>query len=100
MINNSFNFAAIHGYSSTDVAGRMAGVLDRLGLRERAGERVRALDGGHRRRLEIARALLHEPQILILDEPTVGLDAASRAAILEHVHRLCTEVGMAVLWTT
>ncbi|MDA0989248.1 MAG: ABC transporter ATP-binding protein [Verrucomicrobia bacterium] len=97
---NLFYFAALHGYSSADVAKRITVVLERLGLGERAGERVRALNGGHRRRLEIARALLHQPKVLILDEPTVGLDAASRTAILDHVHRLCAEDGMAVLWTT
>jgi ABC-2 type transport system ATP-binding protein len=97
---NLVYFAALHGHSSADVATRIAAVLDRLNLTERAHERVRSLNGGHRRRLEIARALLHEPKVLILDEPTVGLDAASRAAILDHVHRLCTEDGMTVLWTT
>jgi ABC-2 type transport system ATP-binding protein len=97
---NLIYFAALHGYSSKDVATRIAAVLERLDLTERASERVRALNGGHRRRLEIARALLHEPKVLILDEPTVGLDAASRAAILDHVHRLCAEVGVTVLWTT
>jgi ABC-2 type transport system ATP-binding protein len=68
-------------------------------MRARAGEKVRALNGGHRRRTEIARALLHRPPVLLCDEPTVGLDAAARAAITSHVHDLAAE-GLAVLWAT
>ena len=68
-------------------------------MAERAGERVRDLNGGHRRRTGIARALLHGPAGLLLDEPTVGLDAASRAALVAHVHDLSAE-GLTVLWAT
>ena len=52
------------------------------------------------RRVEIARALLHRPRVLVLDEPTVGLDVASRSAILRHVRSLVDERGVAVLWAT
>ncbi len=58
------------------------------------------LNGGHRRRLEIARALLCEPNLLLLDEPTVGLDVPSRAALVEHVHQLCADSRLTVLWAT
>ena len=69
-------------------------------MRERADERARELNGGHRRRTEIARCLIHDPEVILLDEPTVGLDAASRRAITDHVHRLCEEDGLTVLWAT
>nr|WP_245218549.1 ABC transporter ATP-binding protein [Rubellimicrobium aerolatum] len=93
-------FAALQGLSGREAATRIEGALDRLGMAERAGEKARALNGGHRRRTEIARALLHRPAVLLLDEPTVGLDAASRAAITDHVHRLAREDGLTVLWAT
>lgn len=93
-------FAALHGLSGRDADRRIAAALDRLDMAERAGEKARALNGGHRRRTEIARALLHDPSVLLLDEPTVGLDAAARAAITDHVHDLCAERGLTVLWAT
>ena len=93
-------FAALHGIAGRTAARRIETALERLDMAERAGERVRALNGGHRRRTEIARALLHDPSVLLLDEPTVGLDAASRAAITDHVHALTAERGLTVLWAT
>ncbi len=69
-------FAGLHGLSGRQAAVAIEAALTQLGMAERADEQVRALNGGHRRRMEIARALIHKPQILLLDEPTVGLDAA------------------------
>ncbi len=92
-------FAALHGLSGRDAGARIEAALERLSMSERARERVRDLNGGHRRRTELARALVHNPLILLCDEPTVGLDAASRAAIVAHVHDLARE-GMSVLWAT
>src|SRR5438477_141296 len=74
--------------------------LARIDLADRAGSKVRDLSGGQMRRLEIARALLHRPRLLLLDEPTVGLDVKARADILKHVRRLVTEQGIGVLWAT
>ena len=93
-------FAALHGLAGREANARIEDALSRLGMEERAGEKVRALNGGHRRRTEIARALVHSPKVLLLDEPTVGLDAASRAAITDHVHELATADGLTVLWAT
>lgn len=96
---NLLYFAALHGLSGREAEIRCMAALDRLGMAERAGEKTAKLNGGHRRRMEIARALLHRPEVLLLDEPTVGLDAASRAAITQHVHHLASE-GLTVLWAT
>jgi len=71
-----------------------------VGLQDRLRDKVRELSGGQRRRVEIARALLHRPKLLLLDEPTVGLDIASRQFLLDHVRRLCREEGLAALWAT
>lgn len=93
-------FAALQGLTGREADRRIDAALARLGMAERAGEKARALNGGHRRRTEIARALLHEPQVLLLDEPTVGLDAPTRAALTGHIHALCRDTGVTVLWAT
>jgi len=92
--------AALHGLARREVSERVALELDRQGLTERRRERVRALNGGHRRRVEIARALLHQPRLLLLDEASVGLDPASRLALNAHVRNLCRDQGISVLWAT
>lgn len=93
-------FAALHGLSGREAGSRIDAALERLGMAERAQERARDLNGGHRRRTEIARCLIHAPSVLLLDEPTVGLDAASRKAITDHVHDLSRDTGLTVLWAT
>ena len=90
--------AALYGMGRP--AGRIEEVLTRLRLLDRAGGKVRTLSGGMKRRVEIGRALLHRPRLLVLDEPTVGLDIESRREIVAHVHALCREEGLAVLWAT
>ncbi|MFW3614230.1 ABC transporter ATP-binding protein [Billgrantia antri] len=97
---NLLYHASLHGLGRRLARQRCDRELARQGLEARAGERVRQLNGGHRRRLEIARALLHEPALLVLDEASVGLDTTSRQALNEHVRALCRERGMTVLWTT
>ena len=92
-------FAALHGLGWTEADRRIEECLSRLDMAERKAERVRDLNGGHRRRTELARALLTDPEVLLLDEPTVGLDAATRTAITDHVHTLA-DYGLTVLWAT
>jgi ABC-2 type transport system ATP-binding protein len=92
--------AALHGIDRREARVRAGEVLSRIGLGDRAGSKVRDLSGGQMRRLEIARALLHRPHLLLLDEATVGLDVKARADILGHVRRLVTEQGIGVLWAT
>ena len=97
---NLMYHAALHGMEKTDAIERMDVELTRLGMAERSGEKIRQLNGGHRRRVEIARALMHRPALLLLDEPTVGLDVPTRRDIVNHVHTLAREDGIAVLWAT
>ncbi|TCD13523.1 ABC transporter ATP-binding protein [Oricola cellulosilytica] len=93
-------YAALQGLSGKHATRRIGEALEQLEMADRAGEKVRALNGGHRRRMEIARAMLHEPAILLLDEPTVGLDTSTRQAITAHVHKLARSEGLTVLWAT
>lgn len=97
---NLLYHAALHGIDRREARLRASEVLSRIELGDRAGSKVRNLSGGQMRRLEIARALLHRPRLLLLDEPTVGLDVKARTGILAHVRRLVSEQGLAVLWAT
>lgn len=92
--------AALHGMSRVWARERIQVELERFAMADRAGEKVRRLNGGHRRRVEVARALLHEPRILLLDEPTVGLDPKTRRELNDHVHELSREQGLTVVWAT
>jgi ABC-2 type transport system ATP-binding protein len=92
--------AALHGIDRREARARAGELLGRIGLADRSGSKVRDLSGGQMRRLEIARALLHRPRLLLLDEATAGLDVKARADILGHVRRLVTEQGIGVLWAT
>jgi ABC-2 type transport system ATP-binding protein len=91
---------ALHGMARDLADTRITRELGRVGLMERRGDKARSLSGGQRRRVELARALLHDPALLLLDEPTVGLDMASRKFLLAHVRELCAEQKLAVLWAT
>ncbi|MGE0259635.1 MAG: ABC transporter ATP-binding protein [Alphaproteobacteria bacterium] len=100
VLDNLRYHAALHGIGPREARARSRAVLRDAGLADRARDPVRKLSGGQMRRLEVARALLHRPSLLLLDEPTVGLDVASKSAILAHVRDLVREHGVAVLWAT
>jgi ABC-2 type transport system ATP-binding protein len=89
----------MYGLAGRDLAERVEATLEVVGLTERAGDKVGDYSGGMQRRLNIAAGMLHRPRLLVLDEPTVGVDPQSRNAILANVEALGGE-GIAVLYTT
>jgi ABC-2 type transport system ATP-binding protein len=92
-------FGHLYGMTGERLAQRVGEVLELVGLAERKDDHSKEYSGGMKRRLNIGIGLLHKPKLLVLDEPTVGVDPQSRNAILESVENLSTE-GMAVLYTT
>lgn len=92
--------ARLYGIDRHTAQSRAAELLDRLGLAARADERVTAFSGGMRRRVEIAKALLHDPAVLLMDEPTTGLDPKARRDLWSELAALRADRGLTVLWTT
>ncbi|HZT65729.1 MAG TPA: ABC transporter ATP-binding protein [Acidimicrobiales bacterium] len=92
-------FGRLYGLSGAELARRVGEVLETVGLTDRAGDRIEGYSGGMKRRANIAAGLLNHPRLLVLDEPTVGVDPQSRNSILETVESL-RSAGLAVLYTT
>ncbi len=90
----------LHGLSTRQIKERSAIELERLGILDSANKACKTLSGGNRRKVELARALLTEPKVLLMDEATVGLDPASRDLLLRYVYDLCNERKICTLWAT
>jgi ABC-2 type transport system ATP-binding protein len=92
--------AALHGLARAAAGARIAALCGTLGLAGELGRRARELSGGNRRKVELVRALLHRPALLLMDEATVGLDVKSRRDLLAVLKDDVAERGTAVLWAT
>jgi ABC-2 type transport system ATP-binding protein len=90
----------LHGLSGPELRDRMARAMERLGLTDRSKDLVETLSGGLRRRVEIAKALLHRPQVLLMDEASTGLDPAARRDLTRHIEELRDREGVTILLTT
>ncbi|MEA2855739.1 MAG: type transport system ATP-binding protein [Methylobacteriaceae bacterium] len=100
VMQNLLYHASLHGIGGREGRELATETLARTEMRERAHDKARVLSGGQMRRIEIARALLHRPSLLLLDEPTVGLDVNARKGIIRYVRELVREENIGVLWTT
>lgn len=92
--------ASLHGIASGKARKRIDELLHIVGMETRLHDKARSLSGGQMRRIEIIRALLHQPSLLLLDEATVGLDINSRSMILSDIRNLVATSGISVLWAT
>ena len=100
-VDENLKFAGrLNGLSRADIAARSVELLELFDLSRKRNTPVAALSGGMRRALDIARGLIHQPQILFLDEPTMGLDVPSRRAIWRHVAQMRAAKGVTVFLTT
>ncbi len=92
--------ASLHGIGKRDADRRIHEFMQSIDMSDRLHEKTRSLSGGQIRRVEIIRALIHRPSLLLLDEATVGLDIKSRATILADIRKLVQEKNISVLWAT
>ena len=98
-LENLNSWGKMYGLSGRELSMRVDEVLEQVDLRDRAKQRIKTYSGGMKRRVNIGVGLLHQPRLLFLDEPTVGIDPQSRRAILDSVKEL-NQAGMTILYTT
>lgn len=100
LFQNLLYHAALHGIGGKEAKTRATAALEKVVMGDRAHSKVRTLSGGQARRVEIARSLMHRPGLLLLDEPTVGLDIGSRESVINIVRALVKQEQLGVLWAT
>jgi len=100
VIENIRHQAALYGVRGETLRTRERELLDQLGLADRAGDRAESLSGGLRRRVELAKGMIHQPSLLLLDEPSTGLDPGARSDLWRYLDRLRTEFEVTVVLTT
>ena len=100
VLENLLYQGQLYGLSGKLLRSRSQVMLERLGLADRAHERTETLSGGLRRRVDVAKGMLHEPQLLLMDEPTTGLDPAARSDLWRYLEELRGESGVTILVTT
>jgi ABC-2 type transport system ATP-binding protein len=100
VLENLEHHGHLYGISGSRLRSRCDAMLDRLGLKDRADDLVETLSGGLQRRTELAKALLHQPQLLLLDEPSTGLDPAARRDFINYLAHLRQSEGVTIVLTT
>lgn len=100
VLENLRQQAALYGVAGSRLREQETKLLERFGLTDRASDRCEKLSGGQRRRVELAKCLLHEPELLILDEPSTGLDPAARIEVMKLLTQLRDEQGTTIVLTT
>ncbi len=100
VLENLRHHGYLYGLSGAPLGRGIERALERFGLTPRAGDRVGTLSGGLRRRVELAKVLLPEPPLLVLDEPSSGLDPTARRELLQELRRLCEDAGTTIVLTT
>jgi ABC-2 type transport system ATP-binding protein len=97
---NLWHQGHLYGLHGAELKARIAEMLDRVGLADRAGDRVETFSGGMQRRVELAKGLMHHPSVLLLDEPTTGLDPGARRDLWQYLHELRSQEHVSIVVTT
>lgn len=99
-MENLIHHGHLYGMTGSDLKQRAVDALTAVSLIDRANDFIETFSGGMKRRVEIAKAMLHQPRLLLLDEPSTGLDPSARREIWGHLNKLRTELGITILMTT